>query len=178
MFYDSIFGQHNDDSRCTSPNGERKMQINCKPPNRYNMISLKRNKRMNTEKQVHGLMWYSHLSHIETLLFISFHLSPRRPMKCCVLDYLAFWFPNECLCIDLFSTCSSHFSSLRVCVSGCIFFPFHFLYFAHSECRLSFSSKGNINYIAVFFRVRRAQQKYTYSFNTHSYNIHYDIYVF
>lgn len=126
IFYDSIFGQHNDDSRCTLPHGERKMQINCKPPNRYNMISLKRNKRMNTEKQVHGFMWYSHLSHIETLLFISFHLSPRRPMKCCVLDYLAFWFPNECLCIDLFSTCSSHFSSLRVCVSGCIFFHFIF----------------------------------------------------
>lgn len=114
-------------------------------------------------------MIFSPFAH-STLLFISFHFTWDYFGLLCLRDYLSAsvfffiaWFPSEWMLLyfDFRSTCCFYTYIFF------IFFNFFFLllllyFFSHSECRLSFSSKGNINYIA-FFRVRRAQQKYTYS---------------
>lgn len=87
-----------------------------------------------------------HRQVITALLFISFHLFVRDLFFLLWIIWVFFVF-------FLISKQMPEFDFQYV-------LPWYFslAFFSHSECRLSFSSKGNINYIVFFFRVRRAQQ--------------------
>lgn len=102
---------------------------------------------------------FAHRHHqvITALLFISFHsISPLRQRfsHWIILFYFLFLISNRMPGFDFQYV-----------------LPWYFIlvFFSHSECRLSFSSKGNINYI-VFFSCSSCATKYTYSFNTHILN--------